>query len=212
MLRQSPRTFVERLDFRTTPGTAVSHRRHRPRHPRAARPRARADADRGAPRASTPTGARGDRLGPARRRRAAASRRRRPMRSSTRCARFEATRASGDATSTRPTSSRTTGRRCAGAVAGAAAGSRRSCTELTGPVFGEDAVAAERRGPHPAARAASRSASGSSSPAACSTTTAGRSRTRWSRSGRRTPPAVTCTRSTSIPPRSTRTSPAPAVR
>ena len=40
---------------------------------------------------------------------------------------------------------------------------------------------------------ASRSASASSSRAACSTRTAGRCRTRWSRSGRPTPPAATST-------------------
>ena len=69
----------------------------------------------------------------------------------------------------------------------------RSSTTSTGPVFGEDAI--ERARPRPDARStrASRSASGSSSPAACSTRTAGRCRTRSSRSGRRTRPAATAT-------------------
>ena len=44
--------------------------------------------------------------------------------------------------------------------------------------------------------------------AACSTRTDGRCRTRWSRSGSATRPAATCTRATTIPRRSTRTSPA----
>ena len=59
---------------------------------------------------------------------------------------------------------------------------------------------------------ASRSASGSSSPAACSTATAGRCATRSWRSGSATPPGATSTRSTSTPRRWTRTSPAPAGR
>ena len=37
MLRQTPRAFVERLDFRTSTGERVARRGHRPRDPRAAR-------------------------------------------------------------------------------------------------------------------------------------------------------------------------------
>ena len=37
MLRQTPRSFVEQLDFRTSVGASVTRRRHRSRHPRARR-------------------------------------------------------------------------------------------------------------------------------------------------------------------------------
>ena len=37
MLRHSPRSFVERLDFKTSVGESRPRRRHRPRHPRAGR-------------------------------------------------------------------------------------------------------------------------------------------------------------------------------
>ncbi len=67
MLRQTARTFVQELDFRTTLGHAVSTSRHGPRRARASRRRPRADADRGPPRRRAGRRARGDRLGPARR-------------------------------------------------------------------------------------------------------------------------------------------------
>ena len=69
-----------------------------------------------------------------------------------------------------------------------------------------------RRPTSPRSTPASRWASASSSRAACSTRTAGRCPTRWSRSGSATPPAATSTRSTSTPRRSIPTSPAPAAR
>ena len=50
-----------------------------------------------------------------------------------------------------------------------------------------------RQRPHPPARRASRSASGSSSRVACSTPRASRCAARWSRSGRPTPAGATCT-------------------
>ena len=87
MLRQSPRTFVSELDFRTTPGELRLDRRHRPRRPRAARRRARADADVRPPRRRRRSGTRGDRLGAAGRGRPERDAARRPRPSWPRCAR-----------------------------------------------------------------------------------------------------------------------------
>ena len=88
-----------------------------------------------------------------------------------------------------------------GTRAARAEGAARACcphtlTELTGPVYG-DGASARSTTTSPASTRASRSASGSSSPAACSARTGGRCAASWSRSGRRTPPAATATRSTS---------------
>ena len=85
-------------------------------------------------------------------------------------------------------------------------------SEITGPVYGHERIGPSSTTTSRASTRASRSASGSSSPAACSTATAGRCATRSSRSGRPTPPAATSTRSTSTRRRWTRTSPAPAGR
>ena len=83
-------------------------------------------------------------------------------------------------------------------------------TEITGPQLLPGS--ADRRARHATSRAstrASRSASGSSSAAACSTPRASRCATRSSRSGRPTPPGATRTAATAGQRRSTRTSAAP---
>ena len=107
------------------------------------------------------------------------------------------------------TTRRTSRRRCA-------IPSSRSCTcphtitEITGPALGDARAdhARGRRSDQPA-RGRHRSASGSPSPAACSTPRASRCATRWWRSGRPTPPGATCTAGTTGRRRWTPTSPEP---
>ena len=65
-------------------------------------------------------------------------------------------------------------------------------SELTGPVYPYGRIATGRQRPHPAA-SGEPLGSASSSKGACSTRMAGPSRTRWSRSGRPTPPDATPT-------------------
>ena len=85
MLRQTPRSFVEQLDFTTSARRPRPRRRHRPRRARAAR--RRADAHAAPSRRDGGAGARGDGLGSAGRRRRARDGDRRPGTSSAHCGR-----------------------------------------------------------------------------------------------------------------------------
>ena len=71
--------------------------------------------------------------------------------------------------------------------------------EVTGPVFGDERVGAARRRPHPPARRRAARPAHHRRRAACSTATAARAATRWSRSGRPTRRAATATSATSWP-------------
>ena len=82
-------------------------------------------------------------------------------------------------------------------------------TEVTGPVFGAEPLGDARPRPHPPGRRrAARRADHRRRPRA-RRRRAPAAATRWSRSGRPTPPAATRTTATATPRRSTRTSPAP---
>ena len=101
MLRQTPRAFVEQLDFMTSRRRPRARRRHRPRHPRAAR--RRADARRSVhPGVGGRRRARRDRLGAARRRRRRARPRRRPTDELAALRALERARHDGDRVADRP--------------------------------------------------------------------------------------------------------------